>query len=887
MTPKKLSPCTFFLKQLALFKHPGLSRRVLLYILMCSSFFTLMSTGVQLYTDYQRDLSDVHHHIDFIRDSYLAPLAVHAYNMDYDQMTLLLAGIFNLNDIVYLEISEPLDGGRQSLAVLGTLPEKRTICREFTLAYPSDPGGGPEHAFLMVAASLSSVYQRLWDKTLVILVSNAVKTFVAALCIFVIIQYVITQHLVRMVAYTRGLHMDRPAPPLILKDHKDLSGPENELDQLAGAITDLWDRVVRTGDTLRKNQALLNDTQRTAKIGGWEYDVDKKTRTWTDESYRIFGVSKEAYDPGDLTRNLDFFEPESRKTLADAYDKTLTTGLPYDLEVRLRSAGGRLLWVRTSARAEFRDNRVVRLYGTIMDITEMRQAETRYRLLADNVIDVIWTMDMDRRFTYVSPSVEPLTGFTPEEFMAAPLQNRFTQASFETAMIVYRQSTELEKKMGKGTVLKNRTLQLEIVRKDGTFVWTETKATFLREADGSLAGIIGVTRDISRRRQAETRLQQAQKLEAIGSLAGGIAHDFNNILSAIIGYAQLAIDRLPEDSPVQADLAQVYQAGERAKHLVVQILTFSRQQEHTAAPILISPIIKEALKFLKSTLPSSIDIREEIMADAGNVLADPTQIHQVLMNLCTNAAHAMDKTGGVLTVNLSGITLDQDAADTEADLVPGKYLRLTVGDTGHGIAPDILPKIFDPYFTTKKRGEGTGLGLATVHGIIKSCKGGITVSSIPGQGTTFHLYFPVIDTPAEPVTEKPVPAAGPTNGARILFVDDEPAIANLGKQLLENLGYRVESLVDPVTALALVKDDPARFDLVITDLTMPGMNGDRLAAELMTIRPDLPVILCSGFSMTLSKEEAAAAGINAFVMKPLLKNKLAAVIHQVLGDAHP
>lgn len=272
------------------------------------------------------------------------------------------------------------------------------------------------------------------------------------------------------------------------------------------------------------------------------------------------------------------------------------------------------------------------------------------------------------------------------------------------------------------------------------------------------------------------------------------------------------------------------------------------------------------------------------MPDAGNVLADPTQIHQVLMNLCTNAAHAMDQTGGALTVTLSGITLDQDAAETDPDLTPGKYLKLTVGDTGHGIAPDILPNIFDPYFTTKKRGEGTGLGLATVHGIIKSYGGGITVSSTPGQGTIFHLYFPVIEDPAEPAPEKQNPVVIAKSGASILFVDDGPAIADLGRQLLEHLGYTAEARTDPLEALALVTADPDRFDLVITDLTMPGMSGDKLASELIKIRPDLPVILCSEFSRDMSKDRAEAAGIKAFVSKPILKDNLAAVIQQVLGD---
>jgi CheY-like chemotaxis protein/anti-sigma regulatory factor (Ser/Thr protein kinase) len=348
---------------------------------------------------------------------------------------------------------------------------------------------------------------------------------------------------------------------------------------------------------------------------------------------------------------------------------------------------------------------------------------------------------------------------------------------------------------------------------------------------------------------------------------------------------------VPKDSPVQADLAQVYRAGERAKDLVMQILSFSRQQEQNAVPIQIRPIIKEVLKFLKSTLPASIGIRQALVNGEEKILADPTKIHQVLMNLCTNAAHAMDNTGGTLTVGLDTVTLDPDDVAGHPDLKPGRFLKLTVTDTGHGIDPDILPKIFDPYFTTKEKDKGTGLGLATVHGIVRSYGGVVTVYSEPGLGATFHVYFPVIDDPAG---SDPVPAGTGSGGgtpvrgnAAILFVDDEPAIADLGKQLLTHLGYRVASLVDPVAALALFKDNPDRFDLVITDLTMPGMKGDRLAGELIKIRPDIPVILCSGFRVPISEGMAETAGIKAFVVKPFLKQDLAAVIHQVLGDKTP
>ena len=539
------------LELIALFNRPGLSRRLLLYILLCSSFFTLLSTGFQLYTDYERDLSDIHRQIDFIRDSCIEPLAVHACNMDYHQMNLLLAGVFNLKDIVNLEIIERTDNTPKSITMMGSPPEKNTIFHELTLMYPSCPKDAAQHATLLVGASLSGVYQGLWDKTLVILISNAVKTFIAAFCIFLVIQHVVTQHLVRLVMYTKGLHVDRPVHPLALKEKKNRLFRKDELDQLVDAINDMWSRVIRTGDTLRKSQALLNDLQQMAKIGGWEYDVTSDRLVWTDETYRMHGVSKDTYDPGDPFRNLQFYEQKDQKILEEAFREAVTRGQPYDLELGFCSPDGCRLRVRTSGQAEFKDTAVVRVYGSIMDITEMRQTETQYRLLAENVIDVIWTMDLDLRFLYLSPSVERLIGYTEEEITAGSLENYVTQTSFEKAMTVYKEGLFLEKEKGKGFLKKNRALELEHVHKNGTIVWSETRLSVIRDPDGNLSGIIGVTRDITRRRQAETRLHQAQKLEAIGSLAGGIVHDFNNILSAIIGYSQLAMDRLPADSPGQ------------------------------------------------------------------------------------------------------------------------------------------------------------------------------------------------------------------------------------------------------------------------------------------------------------------------------------------------
>ncbi len=375
-------------------------------------------------------------------------------------------------------------------------------------------------------------------------------------------------------------------------------------------------------------------------------------------------------------------------------------------------------------------------------------------------------------------------------------------------------------------------------------------------------------------------LQRSQKMEALGTLAGGIAHDFNNILGAIIGYAELALLHIPDETKLRENIRMVLTAGERAKELVKQILAFSRQSEEERKPIQIAYTVKEVLKFMRASLPSTIEIRMNIASNSGLVLADPVQIHQVLMNLCTNAHHAMREKGGVLDVQLTSVDLGQEYAAVHPGLKPGPYVKISVKDTGHGMDEATMMKIFDPYFTTKEKGVGTGLGLALVHSIVQKHGGAVTVASEPGKGSAFDLYFPVIRK--ETVPKGRVPEEMPTGQERILLVDDDQVLLEVGKKMLEHLGYSVESVTGSMDALALFTADPLRYDLVVTDMTMPTMTGDKLAVELMRIREDIPIVLCTGYSERIIAESARAIGIKAFVMKPILIGELARTVRDVL-----
>jgi signal transduction histidine kinase/CheY-like chemotaxis protein len=385
------------------------------------------------------------------------------------------------------------------------------------------------------------------------------------------------------------------------------------------------------------------------------------------------------------------------------------------------------------------------------------------------------------------------------------------------------------------------------------------------------------------KKRLEMQLRQAQKMEAIGTLAGGIAHDFNNILYPIIGYAEMTMDLVPEQSTARNNLNEILVASDRAKELIQQILAFSRQQESNPQSLRIQPIIKEALKLMRSSMPATISIIQNIDEQCGPVLTDPSQIHQIIMNLCTNAYHAMRKQGGILEVALSEIDVKPGQTDKAFQLYPGLYLCLAVRDTGHGIDPLIMDRIFDPYFTTKPPGEGTGMGLALVHGIVKSYGGETFVISQPGKGATFQIYLPRIMEPEEE-TIMTMPKCISGQGERILFVDDEGHILSLVEQMLESLNYRVVAKTNSLEALEEFRMNPDLFDLVITDQTMPGLTGFDLAKKMLTIRPEIAIILCTGYSELVNEEQVKAAGIRKFILKPILKSQLSILIREVLDE---
>ncbi|MDA3896672.1 MAG: ATP-binding protein [Desulfobacteraceae bacterium] len=461
-----------------------------------------------------------------------------------------------------------------------------------------------------------------------------------------------------------------------------------------------------------------------------------------------------------------------------------------------------------------------------------------------------------------------LLGLTRKALIRQPL-SRFIIAEDQNSYYLHR------KKLFESG--EPQACELRLVTSAGESFWALLSATIAERNGAPVCRM--VMSDVSERKKLEAQLQQAQKMESIGTLAGGIAHDFNNILSSIIGFTELSLDDVEQGSPLEENLQEVFTAGIRAKDLIGQILILSRQDAFEFMPIPINPVAKEAVKMLRSAIPASINIQGNICDKQLVVQANPTQIHQVLINLATNANHAMSETGGVLMVDVDYVSFDEISENI--NLTPGDYARITVSDTGTGINKDHLEKIFEPYFTTKAVGKGSGLGLSVVHGIVRSHKGDITVSSAPGKGTTFHVYLPLSEQQSielPDTSEEPLPRGT----EHILLVDDEPTIVKMLQRSLDRIGYTVTARPGSVEALETFCATPEKFDLIITDMAMPDMTGDKLADEIKKIRHDVPVILCTGFSDTIKIRTGPEMQIDEFLTKPVDRNKLLKVIRKLL-----
>jgi len=557
------------------------------------------------------------------------------------------------------------------------------------------------------------------------------------------------------------------------------------------------------------------------------------------------------------------------------------------LEQRAMTRSG-LRWIGWADKALLdEDGKLAAIIGVGRDITERKQAaealresEARFRTAFENTAVGMALIALDGTAIEVNTAVAQMLGYTKQELFGGTVRDVMHPDDFEAHRLLFKRLVEGELPYGDS--------DRRLICKNGVIISTQIWSTIQRDEHGKPLYMVAMVRDVSaqvraqkEKDQLQSQLLQAQKMEAIGALAGGIAHDFNNILSAIIGFTELST--LSEGAPVEY-LQEVLRAAHRARDLVKQILSFSRQTEEERTPVDVGLIVREVVKFLRASIPATIDLNCRIDEPAGAFFGNSVELHQILMNLATNAVHAIGENPGNIDIEVQGVTLTDDDKDGCFDLDPGSYVRLSLQDSGRGIPLDMQERIFDPYFTTKEKGVGTGLGLAVVSGIVKKCNGAIRVESAPGKGAVFKVWLPKIGlAPGRPVTEK-----GPLRGGSesILLVDDEKMLVDIGEKILRRLGYDVVTRTSPIEALELFKANPKRFDLVISDQTMPGMRGDALASELMKINPAIPVILCTGYSQQPDQARAAKKGIKALVMKPLLIEEIDRAIRSVLKSGN-
>lgn len=631
---------------------------------------------------------------------------------------------------------------------------------------------------------------------------------------------------------------------------------------------------------------------------------------------RVLGYSPKSL----VNRNfLDFVHPAGRDTVAERFvEAGRIPGFTMTLDASLKRKDGGWRTVEMISRNLLHDAKVAGIVVNGRDVTERKQIEEKLRRMHLELERRVEERTAELRAAYQRLEVEIRGHKEAEEGrtrLATAIEEggdcviitdsrgvvQYVNPAFEKASLYSREEItgrrfdvlrgggeedafweDMWHVLEAGNVWTGRLVNR---KKDGSSYGVERTVSPIRDKAGAITNYVAVERDMTGQAGLDAELRQAQKMQAIGTLAGGIAHDFNNILAAMIGFTELALDDLEEDSRATMHLEHVRTAGYRGRDLVKQILTFSRQGEQEKKPVQVVPIVREVLKLMRALLPSTVDIRPRVETEEGIILADPVQIHQLLINLCTNAGQAMKGGKGVLEVRVSDFILSDPADAPYPDMELGPYLKLSVSDTGAGIDDLIKDRIFEPFFTTRESGAA-GMGLSVVYGIVKSHQGAITVSSAPGKGSTFAVYFGKLkDGQASAAEEHAKPAAQRVTGKRrILFVDDEEALVEVGKQMLERLGYEVVAEKDSVRALKQFQRDPGKFDLVITDQTMPNMTGIELAKRMMSIKKDIPIILCTGFSEVISSESAKAMGIREFVMKPIIKNEMAETIRRVIAD---
>lgn len=745
-----------------------ISKVLVIYIVLFSSAITLILTAIQLRLDYNDGIKFIHQRINQVKLTNIDSITQSLWTLDHSSIQIQLDGLSRINDIIYVKITSHDD---ELIAEAGEISTQNTISKSITLSQKyrdKDTYLGT----LTIIATKENVYQQLLDTFIVILISQAIKTFLVSIFILFLFYYLVTRHLEKIAEYSAKLELTSKSEPLVLQ----------------------------------------------------------RTRF-------------KKYHDDELKRVVDSINRMSNNMYA-AYNEL------------------------------------------ILNQNELSEREAKFSAIYDAISDAVVLVDIDRHIIQTNPAFISQFGYSFEELKG------------HTTHMLYANPDEYDqqsKQRYTPNVHPNTSLyEIEYRRKDGSTFPSETLGAAITLADDTQIGFVGVIRDISGRilaekqeQQLQQRLQQSQKIEAIGQLTGGIAHDFNNILASILGYSELSMMALEKynDENLNDYINQINLAGERARDLVAQMLAFSRSNPGEPQSIELPNLINEVVSLLRPTIPSSIELLTEIDQQVPAVLMDNTQMHQMLMNLCINARDSM-KNNGTLTIKLSYVSNADEICTSCKDIIEGEYVKLTIKDTGEGIKPDILDTIFEPFVSTKEVGKGTGMGLSVVHGILHKHNSHIVVESELNSGSSFHLFIPPlkevnITTNHEIQNNKTILNDG--NQKHILVVDDEESIAIFLQELLRRYNYKVTYTTNSKHALEIFKDSTSEIDLIITDQTMPELSGAEMVKQMFEVKPEIPAILCSGYSENIDEKAALDLGFTKYMEKPINSKKMIQALHEILG----
>lgn len=657
-------------------------------------------------------------------------------------------------------------------------------------------------------------------------------------------------------------------------------------------VSKLEKKMLDLEEEVKRRQVVQAELEETRNLWQETFQAIPSPSLLLDEKFHILEVNRAALDKLSSSAEVlvgktcyEVFHQSDGPIAGCPMERLLGSANDLSVEAKVEAFGGTYLINCAPLRGI--GGEIERFIHIAVDINarkrveeRLQESEARFRKLVENIKELFWIREgASERITYLSPMFEPLFGIPKERMYSDPYA--FMERVVPEDRPHVRDSHHQQLRLGRETDITYR------IERDGELRWIRAKGYPVRDEEGKVSWVGGIAEDITEmhkvmaeQKELETQLLHAQKLEAVGTLAGGIAHDFNNLLSSIIGFTELAMGDIDPESQPFEDLQQVLAAGLRAKKLTAQILSMARQGDDEVKPVKISSVAEESLSLLRSTIPSNIVIQHSFESE-GYVMACGTRIHQVFMNLLTNAAHAMRKNGGQLTITVRDVEIEK-VPEGVGGARPGKHVSVEVRDTGEGIAQENLTDVFTPYFTTKDMGEGTGLGLSVSQGIVNQCGGWMTVVSSVGEGTTFTVFFPTIDKIGTISREKVGASELPSGSEHILIVDDEYAIVKMLGKRLERLGYSTTQCTSSVAALELFRNSPEKYDLLVSDITMPEITGDILALEFRQIREDIPIVLCTGYSQRVSEGMLRELNIEALLMKPVGIKELSRAVRKGL-----